>query len=94
MCRPGLDPQQLQSALEITLLRFAEFHNLEGAFGRRATIEQAKGILMERHGISADQAFQELRGHSQRNGRRLVDVAQAIIESHRLLHATTQPETR
>jgi response regulator NasT len=59
------DPKELQSALEITLLRFAEFHNLEGAFGRRATIEQAKGILMERQGITANQAFQQLREHSQ-----------------------------
>jgi response regulator NasT len=87
------DPQELQSALEITLLRFAEFHNLEGAFGRRATIEQAKGILMERQGITPEQAFQQLREHSQQTGRKLVDVAQAVIDSHRLLHPPTQPET-
>jgi AmiR/NasT family two-component response regulator len=29
--------------------RFAEYHDLEGAFGRRAITERAKGILMERH---------------------------------------------
>ena len=87
------DPQELQSALEITLLRYAEFRNLEGAFGRRATIEQAKGILMERQGITPDRAFQELREHSQQTGRKLVDVAQAVIDSHRLLHPPTQPET-
>jgi response regulator NasT len=86
------DPQELQSALEITLLRFAEFQNLEGAFGRRATIEQAKGILMERNGIGPDQAFQELRKHSQQSGRRVVDVAQAVIESHQLLHPDARPE--
>jgi response regulator NasT len=89
----GDDPQELQSALEITLLRFAEFHNLEGAFGRRATIEQAKGILMERQGITSDQAFQHLRQHSQETGRKLVDVAQAVIDSHRLLHPPAPPET-
>jgi response regulator NasT len=87
----GDDPQELQSALEITLLRFAEFHNLEGAFGRRATIEQAKGILMERQGITSDQAFQHLRQHSQETGRKLVDVAQAVIDSHRLLHPPAPP---
>src|SRR5262245_52061611 len=86
------DPQELQSALEIKLLRFAEFHNVEGAFGRRATIEQAKAILMERHGIPPDQAFKQLREHSQQTGRKLVDVAQAVIESHRLLHAPGQPD--
>ena len=86
------DPQELKSALEITLLRFAEFHSLEGAFGRRATIEQAKGILMERNSITADQAFQQLREHSQQTGRKLVEVAQAVIESHRLLHPHSQPD--
>ena len=42
-------PDELQSAIDITLQRFTEYHNLQGAFGRRATIEQAKGILMARH---------------------------------------------
>src|SRR5512135_3252267 len=44
-------PEELQSAIDITLQRFAEYHNLQGAFGRRAVIEQAKGILMARHAI-------------------------------------------
>ena len=34
-------PEELQSAIDITLQRFAEYHSLQGAFGRRATIEQA-----------------------------------------------------
>ena len=46
-------PEELQSAIDITLQRFAEYHNLQGAFGRRATIEQAKGILMARHAVTA-----------------------------------------
>ena len=78
-------PDELQSAIDITLQRFAEYHNLQGAFGRRALIEQAKGILMARHAIGADKAFDMLRDHSQHNGRKLVDVAEAIVESHLLL---------
>jgi two-component system, response regulator / RNA-binding antiterminator len=78
-------PEELQSAIDITLQRFSEYHNLQGAFGRRATIEQAKGILMARHAIDADASFQMLRDHSQHNGRKLVDVAQAIVDSHLLL---------
>src|SRR5579872_254462 len=58
-------PEELQSAIDITLQRFAEYHSLQGAFGRRAAIEQAKGILMARHGVNADRAFDMLRGHSQ-----------------------------
>lgn len=79
------DADQLQSAIDITLQRFAEYHNLQGAFGRRATIEQAKGILMARHGVTAARAFELLRAHSQSNGRKVVDVAEAIVESHLLL---------
>ena len=48
-------------------------------------IEQAKGILMARHVIDADRAFELLRDHSQHNGHKLVDVAQAIVDSHLLL---------
>jgi response regulator NasT len=84
------DAEELQSAIEITLQRFAEFHNLQGAFGRRAVIEQAKGILMARHAIDQAEAFAMLRAHSQRNGRKVIDVADAVVESHLLLlpHAT------
>ena len=76
---------ELQAALDIVLRRFAEFHNLEGAFGRRATIERAKGILMAVHGIDEQQAFELLRNHSQHDGRKLVDIADAITQTHRLL---------
>lgn len=76
---------ELQSAIEITIQRFAEYHNLQGTLGRRAVIEQAKGILMARHAIRADKAFEMLREESQHNGRKLVDVAEAVVDSHALL---------
>jgi AmiR/NasT family two-component response regulator len=81
----------LQSAIDITLQRFAEYHSLQGAFGRRATIEQAKGILMAHHAVDSDPAFDMLRNHSQHNGHKLVDVAQAIVDSHLLLMPPLEP---
>lgn len=78
-------PEELQSAIDITLQRFGEYHSLQGAFGRRAVIEQAKGILMARHAVAADDAFELLRRHSQHNGRKLAQVAEAIVDSHVLL---------
>src|SRR5690348_4263722 len=83
-------PDELQSAIDITLQRFSEYQSLQGAFGRRALIEQAKGILMARHSTSADRAFEMLRDHSQHNGRKLSDVAAAVVESHLLLLPRTQ----
>jgi len=84
-------PEELQSAIDITLQRFSEYQNLQGAFGRRAVIEQAKGILMARHATTADQAFAMLRDHSQRHGRKLADVAAAVVESHLLLLPSAEP---
>jgi AmiR/NasT family two-component response regulator len=78
-------PEELQSAIDITLQRFAEYYSLQGAFGRRAVIEQAKGILMARHSVNANKAFEMLRDHSQHNGRKLAEVAEAIVDSHLLL---------
>jgi AmiR/NasT family two-component response regulator len=80
-------PDELQSAIDITLQRFAEYQNLQGAFGRRAVIEQAKGILMARHNLGADAAFAMMRDHSQHEGRKLADVAAALVDSYLLLAA-------
>jgi two-component system, response regulator / RNA-binding antiterminator len=92
------DPQGLASAIDITLQRFAEYQTLQGAFGRRALIEQAKGILMAHRGVNADRAFELLREHSQRTGRKLSDVAAALVESHQLLppagRSLSSPQTR
>jgi AmiR/NasT family two-component response regulator len=84
-------PNELQSAIDITLQRFGEYQSLQGAFGRRALIEQAKGILMARHSTTADRAFEMLRDHSQRHGRKLSEVAAAVVESHLLLLPPPQP---
>jgi AmiR/NasT family two-component response regulator len=67
------------------LRRFAEYQALEGAFGRRAVTERAKGILMERHSIDEAQAFERLRSHARESNRKLIDVANAVVDSHRLL---------
>ena len=84
-------PEELQSAIDITLQRFTEYHSLQGAFGRRAVIEQAKGILMARHGLDAEKAFGMLRDHSQHNGHKLADVAAAVVESHLLMMPPRPP---
>ena len=78
-------PEELQSAIDITLQRFSEYSSLQGAFGRRAVIEQAKGILMARHSVDPDRAFTMLRDRSQQSGRKLADIAGAVVESHLLL---------
>ena len=85
------DPEELQGAVDIVLRRFAEFHRLEGALGRRALTERAKGILMERYRIDEREAFELLRTHSRRTGRKLIDVAEALTTSHLLLVSEPTP---
>ena len=67
------------------LRRFTEYHDLEGAFGRRAVIERAKGILMERHSMREPAAFAMLRDHARQDNRKLVDAATAVADGYILL---------
>ncbi|MDQ6731612.1 MAG: ANTAR domain-containing protein [Actinomycetota bacterium] len=79
------DVEGWQSSIDIVLRRFAEYHDLEGAFGRRALTERAKGILMERHSIGEAAAFAMLRERSRSDNRKLTDLAAAVVDGHRLL---------
>jgi AmiR/NasT family two-component response regulator len=79
------DAKDWQSSIDIVLRRFTEYHDLEGAFGRRAVTERAKGILMERHSIDEAIAFGMMREHARATNRKLVDVSSAVVEGHRLL---------
>jgi response regulator NasT len=88
------DPNAVQAAIEVALRRHAETTQLteqvvrlESALERRALIERAKGILMERHGIGDRAAFDRLRSHARSNNRTVIDVAAAVTEGHALLSA-------
>jgi GAF domain-containing protein len=52
---------------------------LRTAMDSRATIEQAKGMLMERHGIGPAEAFAVLRERSQHTNRKLREVAEDVV---------------
>ena len=88
------DVEDWQSSIDIVLRRFAEYQELEGAFGRRALTERAKGILMERHEIDEGAAFELLREHSRTTNRKLLDLAAAVVDGHRLLpkQPSAEPE--
>ena len=65
-------------------LALAEAHRagqLRHALSNRDVIGQAKGILMERHRITADEAFRMLSAASQQSNRKLADVARALAET-------------
>ncbi len=86
------DPESIQGTIEIAVRRYREgqelhdkVEQLEGALVRRSVIERAKGILMERHSVAEQEAFELLRDHSRASGRRVIDVARSVVEGHALL---------
>ena len=89
-----VDVDNVQAAIELAVRRHADakalsdkVDQLETALERRSIIERAKGILMERHGVDDKAAFGRLRDHARSGNRRVVDVAQAVVDGHALLPA-------
>ena len=88
----------IQSAIEVAMRRWREQHELteqverlEGALQRRALIERAKGILMERHGVDDRGAFELMREQARSSSRPVVEVAQAVLDGHALLPPRPRP---
>src|SRR5438128_5387255 len=63
---------------ELTALR-EESESLADALAARKSIERAKGLLMEKEAMSEQEAFARLRNASQKSGRPLKVVAEAVV---------------
>jgi AmiR/NasT family two-component response regulator len=84
-------PSALAGAFDVALRRFGQTEQLEGALARRAVIERAKGVLMERYSVDERGAFEMLREESRRTGVKVVGVSQAMLSSHPLLREPARP---
>jgi AmiR/NasT family two-component response regulator len=87
-----VEPDALQAAIEVAVRRFKELEELseqvdrlEGALRRRAIVERAKGILMERRAIDERAAFELLRDRARSSNRTVVDVALSVLDGQTLL---------
>jgi transcriptional regulator with GAF, ATPase, and Fis domain len=63
---------------------------LQTALHSRIVIEQAKGVLSARAGISVSDAFSRMRTHARRTGEQLTSVAESVVAG-RLDHGNLQP---
>ena len=81
--REGAEPiaRLLATVSAVALADSFQRSRMERALRNRDLIGQAKGILMTRHGLPADAAFEMLRAHSQRTNRKLVAVAEKVVEA-------------
>jgi hypothetical protein len=75
--------------VELTSVLAARAAQLQTALDSRIVIEQAKGILAERFGVSVEDAFMLLRRGARSHRMRIHDLAARVVHS-----PTTPPEIR
>jgi response regulator NasT len=76
-----LRPAELAPALDLAVARWGEARTLRQRLEERKVIERAKGTLMQRHGLSEDQAFNRLRRTAMDTRRPMVEIARAVLVS-------------
>jgi response regulator NasT len=83
--------EELAPAIEVALARFREFQSvqkqvddLQTALETRKLVDRAKGILMDKQGLSEAEAFRKIQKMSMDNRKPMKDVAEAIILAHQV----------
>lgn len=88
----GLSPQRIRPILAVALARFAheqalraELAGARSELRERKTIDRAKGLLMQRQGLSEQAAYDRLRKTAMDKGLKLAEVAQRMLDALDLL---------
>jgi response regulator NasT len=88
----GLAPERIRSILEVACARFEAHQELAGRLAEterklaeRQRVEKAKGLLMQRRGLTEAQAHKELRQLAMSTGKTLGEVAETLIAAAHLL---------
>lgn len=88
----GLAAGRIRPLLDLTVQRFNAFARLQadlaearGRLAERETIDKAKRILMDSRGLAEPKAYAEMRGAAMNQGKRIADIADAIITAHKLM---------
>jgi|tagenome__1003787_1003787.scaffolds.fasta_scaffold20859510_2 AmiR/NasT family two-component response regulator len=90
----SFDVEALRGAIDVATRRFDNATKLEGAIARRAVIERAKGVLMERYSLDEEAAFEMIRAQSRKAGQKVLTISQAILQSHPLLREPARPPAK
>jgi response regulator NasT len=88
----GLAPERIRPILDVAMARFQheqdlrrELADARSELRERKTIDRAKGLLMQRQGLSEQQAYDKLRKTAMDRGLKLGEVAQRMLDVADLL---------
>ena len=88
----GLQPERLKPVLDAAIARFQMMHRMRRelvetrrALEERKVIDRAKGLLMKARGLGEEEAYALLRKAAMDQGRRVAEVAEAIVTTAGLL---------
>jgi len=88
----GLASRRIRPILDLAISRFNAFSRLQsdlaeakGKLAERDTIDKAKRILMDSKGLPEPKAYAELRRAAMNQGKRIAEIADAIVTAHELM---------
>ena len=88
----GLQTERIKPVLDVAMARFnadqklrTELSDTKAKLAERKTVDRAKGLLMTRHKLSEEEAYQKLRRLAMDKNLKVVDIAQRILDVADLL---------
>lgn len=88
----GLEKHRVRPVIDAAIARFRMFNRMrteltaaKAALAERKTIDRAKGLLMAARGLREDEAYDLLRKTAMNQGRRIAEVAEALVTASELL---------
>ena len=88
----GMAPHRIRPILDLAVRRFNAFARLQsdlaeaqGKLAERESVDRAKRILMDTRRITEPQAYAELRKTAMDQGRRIAEIAEAVVTAHKLM---------
>ena len=88
----GMKPERIRSVVDVAIKRFnafsrlrAELDDARGQLAERKTIDDAKALLMKKRGMDEPTAYAALRKAAMDSGRKIGDVADALMTAEKLM---------
>jgi two-component system, response regulator / RNA-binding antiterminator len=92
----GLKRERIKSILDLAIMRFRAFDRLRQerdeamqALDERKVIDRAKGIIMRQRSVNEVVAFETLRSAAMKQGRRIGQIAAAVVQADAILGETS-----